>query len=428
MSITGRRYDSGAVVVIAIASGVIRSIEPLSDEHAAGELPWISPGFVDLQVNGYGGQEFSSADLTVEKTAAIVRRMAEFGVTRFCPTVTTAGFEVLVHAMRTIAAACEGDADVSRRVLGIHLEGPYISPVDGPRGAHPLVHCRPPDWEEFSRLQDAAGGRIRLVTLAAEYAESPGFIERAVQSGVVVSIGHTAANSEQIRAAADAGATMSTHLGNGAHRELPRHPNYLWDQLAEDRLTASLIVDGHHLPRAVVKSFWRAKLEERIVLVSDLSGLAGMPAGRYASELCDLEILDDGRLVVAGQRQLLAGASRPIGDGIANLMAFAGVGLKTAVEAASLRPMRLLAAPLRKTRQPATGLPVLRQSGGGDFHKAATSQAGTSEIEGLAIGAAADLVLFDLLPAANADADTPFTLKVRQTLISGDVSLDADCS
>jgi hypothetical protein len=213
---------------------------------------------------------------------------------------------------------------------------------------------------------------------------------------------------------------MSTHLGNGAHRELPRHPNYLWDQLAEDRLTASLIVDGHHLPPAVVKSFWRAKLEERIVLVSDLSGLAGMPAGRYLSELCDLEILDDGRLVVAGQRQLLAGASRPIGDGIANLMAFAGVGLKTAVEAASLRPMRLLAAGLLATR-----LPALQQSGGGDFQKAATSQANTSKPEGLAIGAAADLVLFDLVPAANAGADAPCTLNVRQTLIGGETAWSA---
>jgi N-acetylglucosamine-6-phosphate deacetylase len=421
LSITGRRYDSGEPVAVEIAAGVIRSIESLSDAPAAGELPWIAPGFVDLQVNGYGGQEFSSADLTVEKTAAIVRRMAEFGVTRFCPTVTTAGFDVLLHAMRTIAAACEGDPYIARRVLGVHLEGPYISPVDGPRGAHPLVHCRPPNWDEFCRLQDAAGGRIRLVTLAAEYAESPRFIERAVQSGVVVSIGHTAASSEQIRSAVDAGATMSTHLGNGAHRELPRHPNYLWDQMAEDRLTASLIVDGHHLPPAVVKSFWRAKLEERIVLVSDLSGLAGMPPGRYASELCDLEILDDGRLVVAGQRQLLAGASRPIGDGIANLMAFAGVGLKTAVETASLRPMRLLAAGLLATR-----LSALQQSGGGDFQKAATSQAGTSEIEGLAIGAAADLVLFDLNPAANAGSETPCTLSVRQTLIGGDMAFDAD--
>jgi N-acetylglucosamine-6-phosphate deacetylase len=381
-TIHARRYDTGDAVSVELGGGVIRSIRPFSDE-ASDELPWIAPGFVDLQVNGYAGQEFSSADLTVEKVAAIARRMAEFGVTRFCPTTTTAGFDVLIHAMGTIAAACEEDADINRRVLAIHLEGPYISLLDGPRGAHPLAYCRPPDWEEFSRLNDAARGRIRLITLSPEYDAATAFIARAVKQGVVVSIGHTAATSEQIRAAVDAGASMSTHLGNGAHRQLPRHPNYLWDQLANDRLTASLIVDGHHLPPEVVKSFWRAKTAERIVLVSDLSGLAGMPPGRYASELCDLEILDDGRLVIAGQRQLLAGASRPIGDGVANLMAFAGVDLKTAVDAASIRPAALLQA----------------------------ASASDSPPTGLAIGAQGDFVLFDLSPGK---------LLIRQTLLGGE--------
>jgi N-acetylglucosamine-6-phosphate deacetylase len=381
-TIHARRYDTGDAVSVELGGGVIRSIRPFSDE-ASDELPWIAPGFVDLQVNGYAGQAFSSADLTVEKVAAIARRMAEFGVTRFCPTTTTAGFDVLVHAMSTIAAACEQDADIDRRVLAIHLEGPYISLLDGPRGAHPIAHCRPPDWDEFSRLNDAARGRIRLITLSPEYDAAPAFIARAVKQDVVVSIGHTAATSGQIRAAVDAGASTSTHLGNGAHRQLPRHPNYLWDQLAEDRLTASLIVDGHHLPPEVVKSFWRAKTAERLVLVSDLSGLAGMPPGRYESELCDLEILDDGRLVIAGQRQLLAGASRPIGDGVANLMAFAGVDLKTAVDAASVRPAALL---------PAASAP-------------------DSAMAGLALGARGDLVLFDLVPGK---------LQVRQTLLGGE--------
>ena len=363
LTLTGRRYDTGDAVAIEVCEGKIAAIAPIEDRQEDG-LAWIAPGFVDLQVNGYGGQEFSSADLTVEKVAAIVRRMAEFGVARFCPTVTTAGFDVLAHAMKTLAAACDADADVARRVLAIHLEGPYISPLDGPRGAHPPAHCRPPNWDEFARLNDAAGGRIRLVTLSPEYENATRFIARAAGEKIVVSIGHTAATSDQIRAAVNAGASMSTHLGNGAHRELPRHPNYLWDQLAEDRLTASLIVDGHHLPAEVVKTFWRAKSAERVVLVSDLSGLAGLPPGRYASELCDLEILDDGRLVIAGQRQLLAGASRPIGDGVANLMAFAGADLRSAVDAASLRPARLL------DRTPAT--------------------------RGLEIGAVADLVCFQL--------------------------------
>src|SRR5262249_45626178 len=123
------------------------------------------------------------------------------------------------------------------------------------------------------------------------------------------------------------------------------HPNYLWDQLADDRLMASLIVDGHHLPREVVQTFVRAKGASRCILVSDLSGLAGLPVGRYATQLCDLEILPDGRLVIAGQDQLLAGASLPIGAGIANVMAFAGVDLPAAVHMATSQPAALLGLP-----------------------------------------------------------------------------------
>jgi N-acetylglucosamine-6-phosphate deacetylase len=158
-----------------------------------------------------------------------------------------------------------------------------------------------------------------------------------------VAIGHTAATSEQIKAAVDAGARFSTHLGNGAHGQIRRHPNYIWDQLAEDRLWASLIVDGHHLPPPVVQSFVRAKTPQRCLLVSDITGMAGMPPGEYrGTSLGDVDVLEDGRLVVAGQRQYLAGASRPIGDGVANVMNFAGVDLKTAVEMASLRPAELM--------------------------------------------------------------------------------------
>jgi N-acetylglucosamine-6-phosphate deacetylase len=159
---------------------------------------------------------------------------------------------------------------------------------------------------------------------------------------VVISIGHTAATGEQIRAAVDAGARLSTHLGNGAHRTLRRHPNYLWDQMAEDRLSASIIADGHHLPPEVVKTIVRAKTPARTILVSDESGLAGLPPGRYQSSGCELEILADGRLVIAGQDQLLAGASQPIGVGVVNVMRFAGVDLATAVEMATSNPLSLL--------------------------------------------------------------------------------------
>ena len=162
----------------------------------------------------------------------------------------------LANAKESIA---EGHAVVGQAMEAFHLEGPYISPDDGPRGAHPARWVRPPDLEEFRRLQDAARGNIRLVTLSPEWPQAPRFIEAIVQQGVVASIGHTRASSEQISDAVSAGATLSTHLGNGADAVLPRHPNYLWEQLAEDRLAASFIVDGFHLPPSFLNVALRAK-------------------------------------------------------------------------------------------------------------------------------------------------------------------------
>ena len=383
--LTGRHYQSGEPITVTLSGAKVARVAPAAPGDR--ELPIIAPSFVDLQVNGYGGQEFNAADLTAEKVVRIVDQHAPFGVTALCPTVTTGSFETLAHGLHAIDAACREYPRMARRIVGVHLEGPYISSEDGPRGAHPLEHCRQPDWNEFERLQEAAGRRIRLLTLSPEFDEAPAFIAKAVASGVIVAIGHTAADTEQIRAAVDAGASLSTHLGNGAHRMLRRHPNYIWDQLADDRLTASLIADGHHLPPAVVKTFVRAKMPERCILVSDESGLAGLPPGEYDTNLCKLEILPDGRLVIAGQDQLLAGASLPIGVGVANVMRLAGVDLATAVHMASTWPAKL----------------VGHQPGG------------------LEPGDPADLVVFDLVGPVNAQQ-----LSVRQTICAGEVIYQTD--
>jgi len=394
MQFLARRYDTHELAVVEIhGERILRVRSAASQQATTSPVPWVAPGLVDIQVNGYGGQEFSSLELTPERVATIVRRHFAFGVTQLCPTLTTQSFEMLAHGMRAIDAACQSWPDVERAVAGIHLEGPYFSTEDGPRGAHPKEHCRRPDWEEFQRLQEAAGGRIVVLTMSPEFDESAEFIAHVVASGVTVAIGHTGADGAHVRAAVEAGAGLSTHLGNGAHRMLRRHPNYIWDQLAEDRLTASLIVDGHHLPPEVVKTFVRAKTPARCVLVSDVSGLAGLPAGRYTSSGCELEILPDGRLVIAGQDQLLAGASLPIGVGVANVMRFAGVDLKTAVDMASRQPAELV-----RTR---TG--------------------------GLCPGDWADLVLFDLpedLAGATAIPSNDRTnagLTIRATIAAGRV-------
>jgi len=386
MQFLARRYDSGQVIRLEINGQQITAVEPVrADVPAAVSCPWVSPGWWDIQVNGYAGQEFSSTSLRAEKVIEVGRAMFEFGATRFCPTVTTQNHETLVHALRTIAAACETDPLLARQVPGVHLEGPYISREDGPRGAHPKDHCRPPDANHFFQLQEAAGGRIRLVTISPEYDDASAFIEQVTDSGVVVSIGHTAADSIQIRRAVDAGARLSTHLGNGSHPVIRRHPNYIWDQLADDRLMASLIADGHHLPAAVLKTFIRAKTPARCILVSDLSGQAGQPPGRYHSEFCEVEILPSGKLVIAGQRNLYAGASLPLATGVGNVMRFAGVDLAGAIDMVVGHPARLLG----------------------------------FEPGGLSVGDPADLVLFDLLPADEAPAEE--MVQLRTVLFAGQV-------
>jgi N-acetylglucosamine-6-phosphate deacetylase len=231
---------------------------------------------------------------------------------------------------------------MARRMPCFHLEGPYLSSEDGPRGAHPREHARDPDWDEFRRWQDAAGGRIRMVTLAPEREGAIPFIEKLTASGVVVAIGHTAADGAQIRAAVDAGARLSTRLGNGSHDRIKRHPNYIWEQLAEDRLAASLIFDGHHLPPAVMKAMLRAKGLERALLVSDAVATAGLLPGVYETAVGGkVELLPSGRLTLYGT-PYLAGSASSLPDGIANAVRHAGVTLPEAVRLATANPARLL--------------------------------------------------------------------------------------
>src|SRR5439155_19431620 len=199
------------------------------------------------------GHGFSSEQLGADAIHHVVGVCRRHGIAGLCPTLVTNARAALVHGFATLARACDRDAALARALPVFHLEGPYISPEDGPRGAHPHAHVRPPDWDESQRLQDAAGGRIRLVTLAPETAGALPFIERLTRSGVVVALGHTAADGACIRAAVAAGARLSTHLGNGCHALLPRHDNCIGEQLAADELCASILADAPHLPPALLR-------------------------------------------------------------------------------------------------------------------------------------------------------------------------------
>jgi N-acetylglucosamine-6-phosphate deacetylase len=237
-------------------------------------------GFVDLQVNGYAGVDFSALDLNLELVSQTVQRLRQRGTLAFLPTVITSSWEIYERNLPILAQAC-ADPLTRSHLLGIHLEGPYLSPLDGARGVHPAQFLCLPSCSEFDRLYNLAQGRIRLLTLAPELPGALDLIRHAVSLGVVVSIGHTLADSPTIQAAVQAGAALSTHLGNGCPLSLHRHANPLWSQLAHPGLTAMLITDGHHLPAEFVQVALACKGAAGLVITSDSSPAAGLPPGEY---------------------------------------------------------------------------------------------------------------------------------------------------
>jgi N-acetylglucosamine-6-phosphate deacetylase len=255
------------------------------------------------------------------------------GVTRFYPTVITGSAEDMAGALRNLTNAKETLRE-GAAMDGFHVEGPHISPDEGPRGAHPRQWVRPPDLNEFRRWQDITGNRIRIVTLAPEWPEAPRYIEAITGEGVVAAIGHTNATGQQIADAVSAGATLSTHLGNGAHSVIKRHPNYIWDQLAEDRLMADFIVDGIHLPASFLKVALRAKGMDRAVLVTDATAPAGCPPGQYLLGEQPVELTADNRVMLLGQDRL-AGSALSMDRGVTNLMRLAGLSLAEAIRMAT---------------------------------------------------------------------------------------------
>jgi N-acetylglucosamine-6-phosphate deacetylase len=308
-------------------------------EEAAAEVPelYLAPGFIDLQVNGFAGVDFNNPDATQAEIQGAIDAILRTGVTRCLPTVITGDPVDMLNCLRNLRRSQHS----LPAIAGFHVEGPYIGIEDGPRGAHPARWVRPPDIAEFHRWQDATDGNIRLITLSPHWPEAPQYIKAITEAGVTASLGHTGANAEQIAAAVDAGATLSTHLGNGAHSIMRRHPNYLWDQLAEDRLSASFIVDGIHLGQAFLRTALRAKTVPRSVLVTDASAPAGAPPGRYRLGEQDADLTLDGRVVLAGTDKL-AGSALRMNEGVANMIRLGGLTLRDAVQTATVNPARMI--------------------------------------------------------------------------------------
>ena len=336
MKCNGIDVASGEAIEISFEE-TIQGVDP--QLVSSGNGPRLAPGFIDLQVNGFAGVDYCAPSALHAEIARSIRALYATGVTRFYPTVITGSPEDMAGALANLAAAKRSIPE-GTAMAGFHVEGPYISPEDGPRGAHPRRWVRPPDIDEFLRFQEAAEEGIRLITVSPEWPEAPRFIEQVAGMGVVVSIGHTKATAQQIDAAVRAGASMSTHLGNGAHAVLARHPNYIWDQLADDRLAASFIVDGIHLATAYLRVALRAKGIDRSILVTDAVMPAGCSPGRYKLGEVDVELHADGSVRLAGETRL-AGSALSMDHAIGKVMQLAGLSLRDAITMATRNPARV---------------------------------------------------------------------------------------
>jgi len=299
-------------------------------------------GWVDLQINGYGGVDFNAPGLTVDAVKAVVRRLAADGTAAFLPTLVTGDPEMLIAIVRTIVAARKTDGECARRILGFFFEGPFISPVPGAVGTHPVEWVHPPDLALFDRFQDAAEGLVRMVNVAAEVPGMPEFVRTLVSRGVMVSLGHEmAATPAELEPCLAAGARAFTHLGNGLPNMIPRHDNVIFTALADDRATVMFIPDGHHLPDTILKVYLRAVPRERLVAVSDAQYPAGMPPGDY--DVCGARArLEPNGLLWNPERKCLVGATTPMARMMELLQSRAGATPDDCRALGRENPLRLI--------------------------------------------------------------------------------------
>lgn len=336
-TISGVLYSDSDPVSVTIGNGKIMNIERLESKGDASRI-YVSPGLIDIQINGYMGVDFSGPDLTVEGVREATKALWEAGVTSYFPTIITNDIELIKKNFAILAIAKE-DPEIGKSIPGFHLEGPYISPVKGFRGAHLEKYIKNPDWEEFKEIQKAANNGIILITLAPELDGAIPFIRKCVASGVVVSLGHHNGSAADVQRAVDTGAKMATHLGNGCANEINRHYNPIWPQLSNDKITPSLIADGFHLTKEQVRTFYKAKGVENTILVSDALDLAGLPPGEYTRGKRTLLLTPD--VVKLPKENVLAGAASPISKCVGVMMDYTQCSLGEAIQMASTNPARM---------------------------------------------------------------------------------------
>ncbi|MCD6355393.1 MAG: N-acetylglucosamine-6-phosphate deacetylase [Prolixibacteraceae bacterium] len=342
-TVEGLHFATGKPVQVIIKDGKIleiKNIKKLSNEK---NRVFIAPGFFDNQVNGFTGVSFAfgKSDLTKEDIEKATHELWKRGVTSYLPTLTTNSKEVLLKNFSILAKAINGSGLLGS-IPGFHLEGPYINPEDGYRGAHPKQFVHLPDWKEFMEFYRASDKKIMEITVAPEMKGAQDFIKKCTKKGIVVAVGHHNATKEQLDLAVVNGAKNATHLGNGCANMINRHKNPLWPQLANDDLMISIICDGFHLLPEEMKVFYKVKGPEKTIIISDVTSYAGLTPGIYKTQTGEtIELTKEGMLRYPAQK-VLYGSASPITKGVGHMMEVTGCSLADAVKMASENPAKLL--------------------------------------------------------------------------------------
>lgn len=323
--------------------GQSNKLEPVLEQMEVNpNLPFFAPGLIDIQINGYAGIDFNGQKLTVEEVKQASEELFKDGVSTYFPTIITNSPEFIEERLAIIAAAVNMYPICQRLIKGIHVEGPFISKEEGPRGAHPKEYIISPELGLIKRWRHASDGLLKLLTLSPEWETVDTLISYCVSHDILISIGHTAATTSEILKAIELGATCSTHLGNGAHVMLKRHPNYIWTQLSDSNLYASVIADGFHLPKEVLKVIFKVK-QEKMILVSDATQFSGLKPGYYQTPIGGQVLLEEnGRLSMANNKELLAGSAFGMMDMINYLVNHGVMTFEEAINCGSSHPRKYL--------------------------------------------------------------------------------------
>ncbi len=350
--VKGIHYFTKQPVQLTIDGGIIQEIARLREGEIDSGL-YIAPGFFDNQVNGFAGVSFSlgGSDLSDEGVEKATRALWKHGVTTYLPTLTTNSPDVLEKNFKVLARAVNNEALLGS-IPGFHLEGPYINPEDGYRGAHPRRFVKLPDWEEFMRFYEASGGKILQVTLAPEMEGALDFITRCSRKGILVALGHHNASAAIVTEAIDRGAKIATHLGNGAANMINRHRNPFWSQLADDRLHISIICDGFHLLPEEIRTFYKVKGTGKTIITSDVTHYAALEPGIFKTETGETIELTEGGMLRYPAQNVLYGSASSITKGVGHVMSVTGCSLAEAVQMASTNQAKLYGMNDRGTLEP----------------------------------------------------------------------------